>query len=83
LPPSWYDATAQQGTVQPVDQPESAKLPDGHDDAKPWQKGFGGQTAQLETSNDRYGATVGIVNRCEARDAAAVTAAKKHFLGIF
>jgi hypothetical protein len=83
LPPSWYDKATQQGTVPPVDQPESAKLPDGHDDARPWQKGFGGQTAQLETSNDRYGAAVGIVSRCEARDAAVVKKARPKVLGIF
>jgi hypothetical protein len=83
LPPSWYDPAAQQGTVPPADLPEAAKLPDGHDDARPWQKGFVQQTGQLETANDRYGAAVGIIGRCEARDAAAVKRARPKVLGLF
>lgn len=41
------------------------------------------QTAQLDKANDRYAAGVGIISRCEARDAAAVKHAKPRFLGIF
>jgi hypothetical protein len=41
------------------------------------------QTAQLEKANDRYGAAVGIVSRCEARDAAAVKRARPKVLGLF
>lgn len=41
------------------------------------------QTAQLDKANDRYVSGVGIVSRCEARDAAAVKRAKPKFLGIF
>jgi hypothetical protein len=63
--------------------PESAKLPDGHDDARPWQSGFVEQTGQLETANDRYGAAIGIVSRCEARDAAALKKTRPRVLGIF
>ncbi|MFA6113568.1 MAG: hypothetical protein WC729_06235 [Sphingomonas sp.] len=63
--------------------PESAKLPDGHDDARPWQSGFVEQTGRLETANDRYGAAIGIVSRCEARDAAAVKKTRPRLLGIF
>jgi hypothetical protein len=37
----------------------------------------------LETANDRYGAAVGIVGRCEARDAAAVKKARSKVLGLF
>jgi hypothetical protein len=77
LPNSWL------GGVAPASLPQSAKLPDGHDDARPWQAGFVEQTAQLETANDRYGAAVGIVSRCEARDAAAVKRARPKVLGIF
>jgi hypothetical protein len=83
LPPNWYDQATGRGTVSPVDLPESAKLPNGDDDARPWQKGFVGQTGQLETSNDRYGAAVGIVSRCEARDAAAAQKSRPKILGIF
>jgi hypothetical protein len=69
--------------VPPVDLPESAKLADGHDDARPWQAGFVGQTGQLEAANGRYADAVGIVSRCEARDAAAVKKAKPKLLGTF
>lgn len=41
------------------------------------------QTAQLDKANDRYGAAVGIVARCEERDAKAVRASRGRFLGIF
>ena len=77
LPDAW------RAGVQPVGLPESAKLADGHDDARPWQSGFVGQTGQLEVANDRYGAAVGIVERCEARDAAAVKKARPKVLGLF
>jgi len=75
LPSSWLDG------VPPAALPDSAKLPDGHDDARPWQSGFIEQTGQLEVANDRYGA-IGIVSRCEARDAAAVRKARPKLLGI-
>lgn len=77
LPPNWKKG------VEAVDLPESAKLPDGHDDARPWQSGFIGQTGRLETSNGRYGDAVGIMERCEARDAKAIEKAKPKFLGLF
>jgi hypothetical protein len=41
------------------------------------------QTGQLEKSNDRYSAAVGIVERCEERDRKAVERARPKFLGIF
>ena len=63
--------------------PGSMKLADGHDDARPWQSGFVGQTGQLQIANDRYTSAVGIVGRCEARDAAAVKKARPKVLGIF
>ena len=69
--------------VSPAPLPESAKLADGHDDARPWQSGFVEQTGQLEIANDRYTAATGIVSRCEARDAAAVVKARPKVLGIF
>lgn len=36
-----------------ADLPDSVKLADGHDDARPWQAGFLAQTGQLEKANDR------------------------------
>lgn len=41
------------------------------------------QTAQLDKANDRYVSGVGIISRCEARDAAAVKHAKPKLLGLF
>lgn len=41
------------------------------------------QTAQLDKSNDRYKAGVGIIERCEARDRAAVKASRRKVLGLF
>lgn len=41
------------------------------------------QTGQLDKSNDRYGAAVGIIERCEERDRVAIKRAKPKFLGIF
>lgn len=41
------------------------------------------QTGQLDKSNDRYVAAVGIVERCEDRDKAAVRRARPRFLGLF
>ena len=37
--------------VPGVELPETRQLADGHDDAKPWQKGFFAQTGQLEKAN--------------------------------
>lgn len=68
--------------VTPADLPVSAKLPDGHDDARPWQAGFVAQTGQLEIANGRLPDALGIVERCEARDAAAVKRARRNFLGL-
>lgn len=69
--------------MAPAALPESARLPDGHDDARPWQSGFIEQTGQLEVANGRYADAIGIVSRCEARDAAAVRKARPKVLGIF
>jgi len=41
------------------------------------------QTAQLDKANGRTADTIGIVQRCEQRDASAVKAARPKVLGIF
>lgn len=41
------------------------------------------QTGQLDKANGRTADAIGIVERCEARDAAAVKRARPKFLGIF
>lgn len=48
----------------PADMPQSAKLPDGHDDARPWQAGFIEQTGQLEIANTRAPAVDHIYREC-------------------
>ena len=41
------------------------------------------QTAQLDKANDHTLSAIGIVERCEARDAAAVKKSRAKFLGLF
>lgn len=41
------------------------------------------QTGQLDKANDRTKAAIGIVERCEERDRAAVKKARRKVLGIF
>jgi hypothetical protein len=41
------------------------------------------QTGQLDKANDRYGAAVGIIERCEERDRTAIQRARPKFLGLF
>lgn len=59
-----------------------ADLPAG-DTVGDWIAFADAQTGQLDKSNDRYSAAVGIVERCEERDRAAVKKARPKFLGIF
>ena len=60
----------------------SAPLPDGQT-VGDWIAFGDAQTGKLDIANDRYRAGVGIVERCEARDAAAVKKSRPRFLGIF
>lgn len=41
------------------------------------------QTGQLDKANGRTADTIGIIERCERRDAAAIKRARPKFLGIF
>lgn len=60
-----------------------APLPSG-DVLADWQVFGDAQTGQLDKANDRLVAAIGIVERCEARDAAAAKAAtRRRVLGIF
>lgn len=77
LPTEWEKGVAV------ADLPESAKLADGHDDARPWQAGFVEQTGRVEIANGRYVDGIGIVRRCEDRNAAAVKAARPKRFGLF
>ena len=73
IPPSWKLG------VPPVDLPFPETLPDGHDNAKPWQEGFIGQTGQLEKANDRTADTDYIYANCLQMHRDAQTQAKKGF----
>lgn len=53
-----------------------ADLPRG-DSVGEWVAFGDAQTAQLDKSNDRYVAGVGIVQRCEDRDALAIERSRK------
>ena len=64
---------------------ESAVLLNGGAEVADWQKFADAQTGQLDKANDHLVASLGIVSRCLARDAAAVARATKRskVLGIF
>jgi hypothetical protein len=71
LPPEWKNGVP------------GAELPEGNT-VGDWISFADQQTGRLDTANDRMKATVGIVERCEARDAAAIKrATRRRFLGIF
>lgn len=53
-----------------------APLPDGNT-VGDWVQFGDAQTGQLDKANDRTTSAIGIVERCEARDAAAIAAARR------
>jgi len=57
-----------------------APLPDG-DTVGDWIAFADQQTGKLDIANDRTKSAIGIVERCEARDAAAVRKASRSWLG--
>lgn len=62
---------------------ESAPLPDGNTVGE-WIAFGDAQTGRLDVANDRTAAAIGIVERCEARDAEAIRrATRRRILGIF
>jgi len=71
LPPDWADGVA------------APELPAG-DTVGDWIAFGDALTGRLDQANDRTRAAIGIVERCEARDAEAVRkATRRRFLGIF
>lgn len=71
---------------QPVelgDPPVSAKLADGHDDARPWQSGYVVLLGKVEQMIDRDAAKDHIRDTCEADQAAALKKSRPKVLGIF
>lgn len=70
LPPEWTQGVA------------GAPLPDGNTVAD-WEVFADAQTGKLDQANGRTKDAIGIVERCEARDAAAIKhASRTRFLGI-
>lgn len=59
-----------------------ADLPEG-ETVGDWIAFADAQTGQLDKANERTRAAIGIVERCEERDRAAVERAKPKFLGLF
>lgn len=71
IPPEWRQGVAG------ADLPEGSTVGD-------WIAFGDAQTGKLDQANDRTVSTIGIVERCEARDAAAVRqATRRRVLGIF
>jgi hypothetical protein len=70
LPPEWKQGVA------------GAPLPQG-DTVADWEVFADAQTGKLDQANGRTVDAIGIVERCEARDAAAIKKATHRFLGIF
>lgn len=70
IPPEWREGVA------------GADLPDGNT-VGDWIAFGDAQTGKLDQANDRTASTIGIVERCEARDAEAVRqATRRRFLGL-
>lgn len=67
--------------VPPADLPEARQLPDGHDDAQPWQVGFIEQTGQLEKATERPAAVDHIYRTCLALHRRALQRSQRGFLG--
>lgn len=59
-----------------------APLPDG-DTVGDWISFGDAQTGKLDIANDRTKSSIGIIERCEARDAAAVKRATRRWWEIF
>lgn len=77
VPPSMW------APVPPADLPDAVELPDGHDDAAPWQKGFIEQSGQLEKANSKPADIKYIVTTCEADQATALKRdTRRSILGI-
>jgi len=70
LPDSWKQGVA------------AAPLPDGNT-VGDWIAFGDAQTGKLDQANGRTKDAIGIVERCESRDASAVKKATHRFLGVF
>ena len=61
--------------------PETRQLPDGHDDAQPWQVGFLEQTANLVVANGHKGAVEHIYRTCLENHRTALRRSRRGFFG--
>ena len=61
---------------------EGADLPDG-DTVGDWIAFADAQTGRLDVANGRTNDAIGIIERCEARDAESVRRSKPKLLGLF
>lgn len=66
-----------------ADPPVSAKLPDGHDDARPWQGFAIAQTGQLEKANLDKGGADRLYDKCEELHRVALEKATRPWWKIF
>jgi len=86
IPPDWANGVEHTpipaaAPPKPADQP--GVLAWTLDELKKWT-GFGVSEAnKVDQANGRTADAIGIVGRCEARDAKAVKAARPKFLGVF
>lgn len=67
----------------PADGSIGAQLAHAVEVGKAWMEYGLAETGQLEKANGRAADSIGITERCEARDRAAVERSKPRFLGIF
>jgi hypothetical protein len=67
--------------VPSADLPEARQLPDGHDDAQPWQVGYVEQTGQLEKANERPPAVDHIYRTCLRLHREALERSQRGFFG--
>lgn len=74
LPSEWREGVP--GADLPGSGPGGATVGD-------WIAYADAQTGQLDKANDRTKAAIGIVERCEERDRAAVKKARRKVLGLF
>lgn len=75
IPASLLEKTA------PADMPQSAKLADGHDDARPWQAGFVEQTGRLEVADSKAPAVDHIYRECLRMHAEQLARDTRGFFG--
>lgn len=61
--------------------PDERKLADGHDDPRPWQEAFLGQSVQLEKANERAPAVDHIYRECLSMHREALRRSKRGFFG--